>query len=142
LLLLDAEFVKQVERGSVGIRHYALDRAEAGMFLGGDEGVDVSALALRDLLHDRLKRALLAEGADVLHFLRIDRVVDFEVRDDEGAQIALFLINGRAGTAARRRRDKNEDIALLLDGDSRRVDAFGLEKPHLTDTAGHEADFV
>ena len=113
------------------------------ILLGQREELRRLRRAIGDLGLEPLDGDLLTEGADLLDFVGIDRIVDLEVRDLEQSHRPLGLVEGLAGPAAGAGRDQHAVLLLvLLDGDIERIDAGGLEQTHLADTGRRVLDLA
>ncbi|MDT4855104.1 hypothetical protein FQZ97_894450 [compost metagenome] len=133
----DAELLVEVvnHRSAVGVQDQTLDGTDTVELQSGLEIATELGQALVDHILDRLQLALAAEGAQVLDGVRQQGVAGFQVRHDEGAQVACIAV-GRLHRLATLAHRHQADLALVVfDGDGGGGDAFFLEQAQSADTA-------
>ena len=140
----DVELVEQIdELTAISVEDLALERTHAQM-LQGDRVLVAHGLQMAG--HDTADGfhfGFGTEGAQSLHFLGQHHVVVGDVRDHEGAQVALATFTHRAGRTGRAGGQQVQTTGVLLDDDLPGAHRLGREQVELLQppiAVGQEVD--
>ena len=141
---IDLELVVEVVDGrTIGIQDLTLQRTHAQVFQRDRMLVAHGFQVTGQHTGDGFQLGLGAEGADALDFLGQHHVVVRNVRNDEGAHLALATGADRTGRAGRHGGQQVQDTVAFFDDDLAKAGRLGREQVQVFQAAvavGHEID--